>query len=125
MSFGIKTFNRFTPLAPGMHTSNKDDTAENDVQNVTNNNITNNTNNILETERSKKLRKVSHYATTPYFVNRQQQQQQQNSLFFNNHPEMICVTRKLYLEIHPLVALHNQVKRSIFLALVWSVMLKQ
>ena len=87
MSFGIKTFNRFTPLAPGIHTSNKDDTAENDVQNVTNNNITNNTNNILETERSKKLRKVSHYATTPYFVNRQQQQQQQNSLFFNNHPE--------------------------------------
>ena len=38
---------------------------------------------------------------------------------------MICVTRKFYLEIHLIVALHNQVKRPIFLALIWSVMLKQ
>ena len=38
---------------------------------------------------------------------------------------MICVTRNFYLEIHPIVAIHNQVKRPIFLALVWSVMLKQ
>ena len=48
--------------------------------------ITNNTNNTSEPERLKRLRKVSHYATTPYFVNRQQQQQQ-NRLFFNNSPE--------------------------------------
>ena len=53
---------------------------------VTNNSITNNTDNTSEPERLKKLRKVSHYATTPYFVNRQQQQQQ-NRLFFNNSPE--------------------------------------
>ena len=38
---------------------------------------------------------------------------------------MICVTRKFYLEIHLIVALHNQVKRPIFLALIWPVMLKQ
>ena len=85
---GIKTANRFTPLAPDVHTLDKDDTAEIEVQNVTNNSIINNTNNILETKRSKKSRKVRHYATTPYFVNRQkQQQQQQNSLFFKNDPE--------------------------------------
>ena len=53
---------------------------------VTNNSITNSTNNTSEPERLKKLRKVSHYATTPYFVKRQQQQQQ-NRLFFNNYPE--------------------------------------
>ena len=43
-----------------------------------------------ETERSKKSMKVSHNATTPFFLNRQQQQQQQqqqNRLFLNNHPE--------------------------------------
>ena len=90
---------------------------------VTNNSITNSTNNTSEPERLKKLRKVSHYATTPYFVNRQQQQQQ-NRLFFNNYPENECVTRTFYLETHPIVALHDQVKRPIFLALVWSVMLK-
>ena len=50
---GIKTFNRYTPLAPDIHTPNKDNTAENDVQNITNNSITNNTNNTSETERSK------------------------------------------------------------------------
>ena len=38
---------------------------------------------------------------------------------------MICVTIKFYLEIHYIVALQNQVKRPIFLALVWSVMLMQ
>ena len=38
---------------------------------------------------------------------------------------MICVKRKFYLEIHPIVALHNHVRRPTFLALVWSVMLKQ
>ena len=69
---GIKTFNRFTPLAPDIPTPNKDNTAENDVQNVTNNSITNNTNNTSETERSKKSGKISHNATTPYFVSRQQ-----------------------------------------------------
>ena len=74
LNCGIKTFSRFNPLTPDIHTPNKDNTAENDVQIVTNNSITNNTNNKLETERSKKSRKVSHYATTPYFVNRQQQQ---------------------------------------------------
>ena len=35
---------------------------------------------------------------------------------------MICITRQFYLEIHLVVALHNQVKEPIFL---WSVMLKQ
>ena len=70
------TFNRFTPLAPDIRTSNKDGTAEIDVRNITNNSITNNKNNTSEKERSKKSRKVSHYATTQYFVNRQQQQQQ-------------------------------------------------
>ena len=78
-------------MAPDIHTPNKDNTAENDVQNVTKSSITNNANNISETERSKKSRKVSHNATTPFFVNRQQQQQQQqqqqNRLFFSSHPE--------------------------------------
>ena len=74
-------------MVPDKHTLNKDDTAENDVQNVTNNSITNNTNNTSETERSKKSKKVSHNATTPHFVNRQQLQQQQHRLFFNNHTE--------------------------------------
>ena len=78
-------------MAPDTHTPNKDNTGENDVQNVPNNSITNNTNNTSETERSKKRWKVSHNATTPYFVSRQKQQQQQqkqqNRLFFNNHPE--------------------------------------
>ena len=88
LNCGIKTFNGFTPLAPDVYTPNKDVTAENDIQNVTNNSVTNNTNNTSETEGSKKLRKLSHSATTPYFVNRQQQQQQQqNRLFFSNHPE--------------------------------------
>ena len=50
-------------------------------QGVTNKSITNNTNNAKETERSKKSRKVIHYASTPYFVERQQQ----HCLFFNNH----------------------------------------
>ena len=56
------------------------------------NSITNNTNNTSETEGSKKWRKVSHYTTTRFFVNKQtnkqtnKQQQQQNRLFFNNHP---------------------------------------
>ena len=71
-NYGIKTFSRFTPLAPDTHTRNRDNTAENDVQNVTNNSITNNTNDTSETERSKKLIKVSYNATTPFFVNRQQ-----------------------------------------------------
>ena len=31
---------------------------------------------------------------------------------------MKCVTRTFYLETHPIVALHDQVKRPIFLALV-------
>ena len=85
---GIITFNRFTPLAPDIHTPNKNNTTENDVQNVTDNSITNNTNNTSEMERPKKSRKVSGNAVTPYFVNKQkqQQQQQQNRLFFNNHP---------------------------------------
>ena len=98
LNCGIKTVNIFTSLAPGTHTPNKDDTAENDVQNVTNNSITNNTNNKSETERSKKSRKVSHYATTPYFVERQQQwqQQQQNHLFFNNHPENEMCYKKVF-----------------------------
>ena len=52
---------------------------------ITDNSFTNNTNNTSEMERSKKSRKVSHNATTPYSVNRQQQQQ--NRLFFNNYPE--------------------------------------
>ena len=52
-------------------------------QSVTNKSITNNTNNAKETERSKKSRKVIHYASTPYFVERQQQ----HCLFFNNHPD--------------------------------------
>ena len=73
-------------MAPDIHTPNKDNTAENDVQNFTDNSITSNTNNTSEMERSKKSRKVSHNATTPYFANRQQQQQQ-NRLFFNNDPE--------------------------------------
>ena len=47
---GIKAFNRLTSLAPDIHTPNKDDTAENDVQNVTNNSIINNTNNTSEME---------------------------------------------------------------------------
>ena len=51
LNCGIKTFNRFTPMAADIHTPNKDDRAENDVQNVTNNSITNNTNNTSETER--------------------------------------------------------------------------
>ena len=38
---------------------------------------------------------------------------------------MICVTRTFYLEIHLIVAIHNEVKRPIFLALVRAVMLKQ
>ena len=99
MNCGIKTFNRFTPLAPDIHTHNKDDTVETDIQNVTNSSITNNTNNISETERSKKSRKVSHYATTRYFVNRQQkqQQQQQNRLFFNNHTENDMRYKKVLL----------------------------
>ena len=80
---GIKTSNRFTTVARDIHTSNKDNTAENDVQNVTNISINNNTNNTSETKKSKKSRKVSHNTTTPFFVNRRQQQQQQrNSLFF-------------------------------------------
>ena len=89
--------------------------------------ITVNTNNTSETERSKKSRKVSHYATTPYFVKRQHhhQQQQQNRFFFNNRPKNDICYKKFYLEIHPVVSLHNQVKGYIFLALVWSVMLKQ
>ena len=74
-------------MAPDIHTPTKDDIEENDVQNVANNSITNNTNKTSETERSKKSKKVSHYATTPHFVNRQQLQQQQNRLFFNNHTE--------------------------------------
>ena len=126
-NFGIITFNRLDPLSPDIRTTNKDDTSGNDFQNVINNSITNNTNNASETERSKKSRKVSHYATTPYFVNRQQQQQQQqqNCLFLTTILEMVCVTRKVSLEIYPIVALHNQVQRPIFLALVWSVILKQ
>ena len=67
---GIKFFNRLTPLARDIHTPSKDNTAENDVQNFTKNSITNNTNNTSETERSNKSRKLSHYATTSYFVNR-------------------------------------------------------
>ena len=59
LNWSIKTF---------IHTTNRDDTAEIDVQTVTN--ITNNTNNTSERERSKKSRKTSHYATTPYFVHR-------------------------------------------------------
>ena len=35
---------------------------------------------------------------------------------------MICVTRKFYLEIHSIVALHNKLGRPIFLALLWPVM---
>ena len=70
MNCGIKTFNRSTPLAPDIHTPNKDDTAENNVQSVTKNSITNNTKNTSETERSRKSRKVIHYATTPHYVNR-------------------------------------------------------
>ena len=54
---GIKNFNRFTPLAPDIHTPNKDNTAENDFQNVTDNSITNNTNNTSEMERSKRNRR--------------------------------------------------------------------
>ena len=77
LNCGIKRFNRFISLTPDIHTPNKDDTAENVVQNVTNNSITNNTNNTLETERSEKSRKVSHYGTTLYFINKQQRQQQQ------------------------------------------------
>ena len=57
-------------MAPDIHTPNKDNTAENDVQNVTKSSITNNANNTSETERSKKSRKLSHNATTPFFVNR-------------------------------------------------------
>ena len=83
----IKTVNRFTPFARDIHTLDKDDIAEIDAQNVTNNSIISNTNNILETERSNKSRKVSHYATIPYFVNRQKQQKQPNRLFFDNHHE--------------------------------------
>ena len=52
-------------------------------QSFTNKSITNNTNNTNETERSKKSRKVSHYASTPHFVERQHQ----HCLFFNNHPD--------------------------------------
>ena len=48
-NYGIKTFNRFTPLAPDIHTPNKDSTAENDVQNITNNSTTNNTTQLLHT----------------------------------------------------------------------------
>ena len=84
----IKTFNRFTPLAPDIHKPNKDDTTESNVDNITNSSITNNRNNASETKRWKKSRKVSDYVTTPYFVSRQQQQQhQQNRLFFNNYPK--------------------------------------
>ena len=42
-NYGIKTFNRFTWFALDIHTPNKDDTIENDVQSVTNNSISNNT----------------------------------------------------------------------------------
>ena len=89
-------------MAPDIHTPNKDDTTENDIQNVSNNSIANNANNTSEMERSKKLRKVSHYATTPYFVNSQQQQQQQqqqqrNRLFFNNHPKNDMRYKKVLL----------------------------
>ena len=76
LNCGIKRFTRFISLAPDIHAPNKDDTAENVVQNVTNNSITNNTN-TSETERSEKSRKVSHYGTTLYFINKQQRQQQQ------------------------------------------------
>ena len=51
LNCGIKTFNRFTPLALDIHKPNKDYTTENDVQNVTNNRITNIKNNTLETKR--------------------------------------------------------------------------
>ena len=90
-------------MAPDIHTPNKDDTTENDIQNVSNNSIANNANNTSEMERSKKLRKVSHYATTPYFVNsqeqqqQQQQQQQRNRLFFNNHPKNVMRYKKVLL----------------------------
>ena len=39
-------------------------------------------------------RKVNHYATTPYFVNRQQQR---NRLFFNNHPKNDMRYKKVLL----------------------------
>ena len=71
MNYSIKTFNRFTPLAPDVHTPNKDDTIEIDVQNVTNNSITNNKNNTSETERSKNhtifwMRKMADVSLTEF-----------------------------------------------------------
>ena len=48
-NFCIITFNRLDPFSPDIHTTNKDDTSENDFQNVINNSITNNTNNASET----------------------------------------------------------------------------
>ena len=119
-----KHINNPWPLAPDIHTPNKYNTAENDVQNVTDNSITNNTNNTSEMERSKKSRKVSHNATTPYFANRPQQQKQ-NRLFFNNHPGNDMRYKKVLPGNTSIVALHNQVKRPIFLVLAWSVMLEQ
>ena len=71
MNYSIKTFNRFTPLTPDVHTPNEDDTIEIDVQNVTNNSITNNKNNTSETERSKNhtifwMRKMADVSLTEF-----------------------------------------------------------